>query len=530
MSRERLIGANHNIVNSGRHDPAFYRELWTTISRRPGLAWRDLQPQRRRASSTGSTRRVVPLKDREGEVVQFIAICTDITARKRLEQELEDSRAFLQSVTNSMGEGVYTIDARGRCTFLNAEAERLIGWSFEEVRGKSLHDLVHFQDESGAPHPRAAIARSCSRCTTPQKHHSEDQYFTHRDGRVFPVSVVAQRLEQDGKYVGAVVVFQDITERRRVHDELKTSEQRLSVALSASSTGLWDYNPITDHGRLQRDLVPHARLRAAPATPCNGRAVPLAAASRRLGGLPRARWSSTCAARPTAVEVEFRMRRADGDWAWIRSIGKIIELDPDGRPQRLIGVHIDTSAAHQIQSELASAKDVAVRANQAKSDFLATMSHEIRTPMNAIIGLSHLMGRTELAPRQRDYLDQDPERLARAARRSSTTSSISRRSRPASSISKPSSSISTRCSRTSPRSSLRSVAEKGLKLRPRGAPELPAHFVGDPLRLSQVLMNLLSNAAKFTVDGRNRAGRRRAVRSTTAASGWKSRCRIPASA
>ena len=55
----------------------------------------------------------MPLKDREGEVVQFIAICTDITARKRLEQELEDSRAFLQSVTNSMGEGVYTIDAAG---------------------------------------------------------------------------------------------------------------------------------------------------------------------------------------------------------------------------------------------------------------------------------------------------------------------------------------------------------------------------------------------------------------------------------
>ena len=77
------------------------------------------------------------------------------------------------------------------------------------------------------------------------KHHSEDQYFTHRDGRVFPVSVVAQRLERTA-YVGAVVVFQDITERRRIHDELKTSEQRLSVALSASSTGLWDYNPVTD--------------------------------------------------------------------------------------------------------------------------------------------------------------------------------------------------------------------------------------------------------------------------------------------
>ena len=105
-----------------------------------------------------------------------------------------------------------------------------------------------------------------------------------------------------------------------------------------------------------------------------------------------------------AVESEFRMRRADESWAWIRSVGKVIEHDARGKPERLIGVHIDTSAAHQIQSELANAKDVAVRANQAKSDFLATMSHEIRTPMNAIIGLSHLMSRTEMPPRQRDYL------------------------------------------------------------------------------------------------------------------------------
>ena len=81
--------------------------------------------------------------DRQGRFQKFIAICTEITARKRLKQELESSRAFLQSVTDSMGEGVYTLDQAGRCTFLNAEGERLIGWSFEEARGRILHDLVH---------------------------------------------------------------------------------------------------------------------------------------------------------------------------------------------------------------------------------------------------------------------------------------------------------------------------------------------------------------------------------------------------
>ncbi len=494
--RERLIGANHNIVNSGRHPASLYRELWTTI--RSGQVWHGEICNRSAAGDLywlDST--VTPLKDREGRIGQFIAICTDITARKRLEQELEDSRAFLQSVTNSMGEGVYTIDAHGRCTFLNAEAERLIGWSFQETKDRSLHDLVHFQDKSGKP----IAAHECSIMHSLQdanKHHSEDQYFTHRDGRVFPVSVVAKRLEQNGRYVGAVVVFQDITERRRIHDELKTSEQRLSVALSASSTGLWDYNPITDQAVYSETWF--RMLGYEPTSgPCSGDlfrsllhpddwAAYLDTMDQHVRGQTK------------AVEIEFRMRRADGTWAWIRSIGKVIEFDADGRPERLIGVHIDSSAAHQIQSELANAKDVAVQANQAKSDFLATMSHEIRTPMNAIIGLSHLMGRTELAPRQRDY-------LAKIQNASHALLAIINDILDFSKIEAGKLSLETVefdldevidnvVAVINPR-----IAEKRLKLTVRRAPELPSHYVGDPLRLSQLLMNLLSNAEKFTSEG-----------------------------
>ncbi len=113
----------------------------------------------------------------------------------------------------------------------------------------------------------------------------------------------------------------------------KTSEQRLSIALSASSTGLWDYDPINDRGDLQRDLVPHARLRAA-AGRAKRRSLPARSCIPTIGGLPRDDGAARAQARPCAVEVEFRMRRADGEWAWIRSIGKIIERDPAGRPQR----------------------------------------------------------------------------------------------------------------------------------------------------------------------------------------------------
>ena len=494
--REQLIGVRHNLISSGKHDAAYFAELWAAL--RSGAVWHGEICNRNAAGELywlAST--IVPLTDRRGGLQTFIAICTDITARKRLEEDLERSRAFLQSVTDSMGEGVYTIDDKGRCTFLNAEAERLIGWSFEEMRGRHLHDLVHHQDASGKHIP----ARDCAIMRTlrdVRKIQSEDQVFTHRDGRVFPVSIAAVRLERDGKPAGSVVVFQDITERRRVLQELKESEQRLSVALSASSTGLWDVYPTENRAFYSETWF---RMLGYEPTPSPHDAQTFFALLHPHDFDAYFETLNSHEAGATAiVEVEFRMRRADGEWAWIRSIGKIVERDADGRPTRLIGVHIDTTAAHAFQNELAYAKEVAVRASQAKSEFLATMSHEIRTPMNAIIGLSHLCARTELNPRQRDYLTKiqsASEALLAIINDILDYSKIEAGKLNIENVQfaldKVLEGVLTVIS---PK-----VAEKGLSLTVERAPNLPGGFFGDPLRISQLLTNLLSNATKFTSKG-----------------------------
>jgi PAS domain S-box-containing protein len=360
--REFLIGANHNIVNSGEHPPEFYREIWSRL--KTGQVWRGEICDRNAAGDLyWLAATLVPLKDRDGKLKEFIAICTDVTARKRLEQDLEQSRAFLQSVTDSMGEGVYTLDAHGRCTFLNAEGERLLGWNFEELKGRSLHDLVHYQNLEGEPIPDVACA-IINGLKANGAYHSEDQYFTHRNGKLFPVSIVAKRIVRNGEGLGAVIVFQDITERRRVHDRMRLSEERLSVALSAASTGLWDYNPITGQAYYSDTWFRMLGHEPKP-DPCDGEmffsllhpddreAYNLALASHVREGAG-------------VVECEFRMRRADGEWAWVRSTGKMIEVDDDGQPLRIVGVHVDTTASHAARTELANATEAAIRANQAK--------------------------------------------------------------------------------------------------------------------------------------------------------------------
>ena len=495
-AREALIGKSHNIVHSYLHEPEFFEDMWSHIL--SGKVWHG-EVCNRNASGEyywlDST--IVPLLDQNKQPVQFIAICTDITARKRLEEDLETSRAFLQSVTDSMGEGVYTLDANGICTFLNAEAERLIGWTAEEVMNRPIHDLVHFQDDHGTHIPM----KECAIMTALQqgdKYFSEDQYFTHRDGHVFPVSVTSVRLLGGDHFNGSVTVFQDITERRRIQDELRKSEERLSIALNASGTGLWDVYPLT-HKAIFSDtwftmlgyepncLPPDEQSFRTLLHPDDAAPFDFAL-KEHVEGLK------------SLIEVEFRMRRADGSWAYVKSIGKVIDRDENNAPSRVVGVHIDVSATHETQADLAAAKDIAVQASQAKSDFLAMMSHEIRTPMNAIIGLSHLMGRTQLAPQQRDYL----AKLQTASRALldiiNDILDFSKIEAGKLNIETVEFNIDTvidnLTSMISPK-----IREKGLELAIARAPELPVQFLGDPLRLSQILMNLLSNATKFTQMG-----------------------------
>jgi PAS domain S-box-containing protein len=494
--RERIIGERHNIVSSGRHGPEFYRDLWSTLL--AGSVWRgEICNRNAFGELYWVDATLAPLTDLDGRLRQFIAICTDVTARKRLEVDLENSRAFLQSVTDSMGEGVYTIDAEGCCTFLNAEAERLIGWSFAEVKGKPLRDLLHFPFLE-AKQPLNFASAIDQGLKAAGHYQSEEYHFVHRSGRPFPVSLVAKSIVDKGERVGAVVVFHDITERRRIYDQLRLSEERLTITLNASLTGLWDYNPITGQAYYSDSWFRMLGHEPKP-SPCKGEEF-----FALLHPDDRKAYDEALEThlrnRTDVVECEFRMRRADGDWAWIRSIGKLIERDFEGQPLRIVGVHIDTTASHAAQAELAKAKDQAIRANQAKSDFLATMSHEIRTPMNAIIGLAHLLDRTEMTPRQRDFLTKIRDSSQALLGIINDILDFSKIEAGKLTIEDVEFNLNEVVdgvlTMINPK-----IAEKGLNLVVVRAPELPVEYIGDPLRLSQLLLNLLSNATKFTARG-----------------------------
>ncbi len=165
--------------------------------------------------------------DRELEMAIESAV-----SRWKAEMELVESEKKLEAVTSAFGEGVYVLNEKGELTFMNPEAEHLLGWTEADLLGKNFHEIVHVRNEKAAQMPveECAVYKTLR---TGDRQYSDHEFLRRRDGTTFPAILVSMPVLKDGKVVASIAAFRDISERRKTEEDMLTVKKLEAVGILA---------------------------------------------------------------------------------------------------------------------------------------------------------------------------------------------------------------------------------------------------------------------------------------------------------
>lgn len=166
--------------------------------------------------------------DEHGEPSAIVGVAVDISERVAAETELAQSRNYAHAVTECMGEGLLTLDPDGRLTYVNRRAQELLGWTRQELRGQVVSAILRAPEDDGSParfleDPMARALRDELTVSV------DDDSFLTRAGSLLPVAYTAAPFRTDDGCRGCVVIFADVSERKRREEEHRRDAQRLAT-------------------------------------------------------------------------------------------------------------------------------------------------------------------------------------------------------------------------------------------------------------------------------------------------------------
>ncbi|KAA6432782.1 PAS domain-containing protein [Dyadobacter flavalbus] len=317
-----------------------------------------------------------------------------------------------------------------------------------------------------------------------------------RDGEEFPVEVTLSPVHINNEKV-LLVVWHDITHRKRAEEVIRRNEALLSETQQLTHSGSWEADLVTGQNYWSDEafrifgLEPH---NAGPETELFYNMI-------HPEDLPLYKEHIKNAVNQLSpASFDLRIVMQDGRTKYIHAIGKPF-CDKSGKVVKLYGAIVDIDAQKKTEQELIKAKEAAEMAAVAKSQFLSTMSHEIRTPMNAVIGFIHLLLQQDPKPEQMQYLNIikfSAENLLVLLNDILDFSKIEAGKVEFEEVDFNMLSILENIRA----GSLQRAQEKGIQLKLMVDSDLNINLIGDPVRLGQILTNLVSNAIKFTDSGK----------------------------
>ncbi|MCE2573094.1 response regulator [Motilimonas eburnea] len=445
-----------------------------------------------------------PSRDELGQVIA--AYNKMIVQREIDERRIREGEVRTKAILNNASALFYLKDTNNKFVFVNRSFERLFGVKSQDVIGKTAEEV--FSDAA----KRLFFIGDKSILSQTQGDELEVELDNNGQRMTFLRSRFAL-FDEVNTVSGVCGTASDITERKSMELALRDNEARLRSVLDLSPIGAGIVQQ-EGGGLIYSNSQLYELLGSDLSFLLTSGQFQYGWADEGQRVACQAEFQATGRVRPR--EVQLRGRSGNIFWA-ILSLERLVQSNQQGVLLWLYDISDRKAAEQQLEkrvqeleqarrhaeatmAELNVAKLEAEQANQYKSDFLANMSHEIRTPMNAIIGLSHLALKTDLDTSQADYVNKiqaSSRNLLGIINDILDFSKIEAGKLELESVpfelTAVLEEVAALCSTK--------AEEKGIELLVHSEPDTPVNYIGDPLRLAQVLTNLTSNAVKFTEVG-----------------------------
>ena len=394
---------------------------------------------------------------------------------------------LLPAVLESSFDAFVELDECGRVVGWNSQAERMFGWQRSEVLLKSIHVLVPERLRAAQEQMLSEIRETGQSSMLGQ---AVESRALHRSGAEFPVLFNSFSVRgPDGFHL--VMLVRDLTDHKRMAEQLRLSEERNSAILDHLEDG---YSEVDLRGRYTFVNDAYCRMFGRTREEVVGRTYKDFFDHERGASLRDAYQQVFQTGKPVkAFEHEFKPGLYNELSIWLRR-------DKKGAPVGFAASIRDCTERKLHEQELAAAQRAAEAANKAKSAFLANISHEIRTPMNGILGMTELTLSTELSPEQSEFLGMVKSSAQALLVILNDVLDYSKIEADKMVLDPVPFSLPEMVG-----DALKTLAvtahKKGLELVADISPEVPHDLIGDAARLRQVVLNLAGNAIKFSSAG-----------------------------
>jgi PAS domain S-box-containing protein len=383
-----LQGESMDEVEMLVRSPGILEERWISVSARPVL-------------------------DEGGNPVGSVAVCRDLTRRRRDEAALRKAAAEIQDLYDNAPCGYHSLDPDGVFLRMNDTELAWLGYARQEVVGKmKFLDVI-------TPASRQTFAANFPQMRERGRVEGLEFEMVRKDGSTFPVLLSATALlDAQGRFLHTRTTVFDITERKRVQEALRRSEESYRSLVEHIPDVVWTADSEARASFISPNMEQLVGLTAEEIT-AGGPEVWFQRVHPEHAQRARDAYREMFATR-LPLDIEYPIQRKDGRWIWVHVHADHVYEAED----RVFasGIVSDVTRQKQLEEDLRNLNAELARTNREleqrsfeaehatrlKSRFLASMSHELRTPLTAIIGFSDLLGEEiagSLNPKQRRYVE-----------------------------------------------------------------------------------------------------------------------------